>query len=118
MEPSAELKDLLLFSALQAGHEIAGSVPILIVNEPMFIAPRADEMVRYNSTYPHWAYDQYREAIAVQAGSAGWNYLDLWNAIPPQYFLDASLHLGVEGERLLIEQITPPVQAIGCDLNP
>ena len=57
-------------------------------------------------------------AIAIQAQSAGWNYLDLWDAIPPQYFLDASLHLGAEGERLLIEQITPALQSMGCNPTP
>ena len=118
MEPSEDIKDVLLFSALLAGHERAGSIPVLLVNEPIFIAPRADEMVRYNAPYPRWAYDQYREALAAQAQSARWNYLDLWNAIPPQYFLGASLHLNTEGERLLIEQIAPALQAVGCNQIP
>jgi hypothetical protein len=118
MEPPQDIKDQLLLNALQVGYEIAGSVPVLIVNEPMFIAPRAEEMSSYNAAYPRWAYDQYREAIAIQAQSAGWNYLDLWDAIPPQYFLDASLHLGAEGERLLIEQITPALQSMGCNPTP
>ena len=61
-------------------------------------------MVRYNAGYPCWAYDQYCQALPARAQSAGWFYLDLWNAIPPQYFLDVSLHLGAEGERLLIER--------------
>jgi hypothetical protein len=72
-------------------------------------------MMRYNAGYPRWAYDRYRGAIAAQAQSAGWNYLDLWNAIPPQYFLDASLHLGAEGERLLIEQIIPALPVVACN---
>jgi hypothetical protein len=97
MEPPEDLKDLLLFSALSAGYDIADPIPVLIVNEPMFIAPGAETSVRYNAGYPRWAYDQYREAMAAQAQSAGWNYKDLWNAIPPQYFLDASLHLGGRG---------------------
>jgi hypothetical protein len=41
-------------------------------------------------------------------------YLDLWNAVPPHYFSDAGLHLGPEGERLLIEQINPVLQSIAC----
>ena len=112
MEPSEDIKDLLLFGALSAGYDIADPIPVLIVNEPMFIAPGADSGVRYNAGYPRWAYDQYREAMTAQAQSAGWNYEDLWNTIPPKYFLDASLHLGAEGERLLIEQISPAVQSI------
>jgi hypothetical protein len=112
MEPPAEIQDLLLFSALSAGQEMAGSIPVLFVNEPMFIAPKADRMVRYNAGYPRWAYDQYREAMTAQAQHAGWNYLDLWNAIPRRYFLDASLHLGPQGERLLIQKIDPVVQSM------
>lgn len=83
-----------------------------IVNETMYIAPEKATMVRYSAGYPRWAYDQYRKAIASQAQNAGWKYLDLWNAIPRRYFLDASLHLRAEGERLLIDQINPVLQSI------
>jgi hypothetical protein len=112
MEPPTDLSDRLLFSAISAGHELAGQIPVLLVNEPMFIVPGAERGVRYNAGYPRWAYDQYREALAAQAQKAGWNYLDLWNAIPPQYFLDPALHLGVEGERLLVEQLNPALSQI------
>lgn len=115
MNPSEDLTGLLLFSALSAGHDIAGSVPVLLVNEPMYIVPQANTRVRYNAGYPRWAYDQYRKAMAAQARSAGWNYLDLWRAIPRRYFLDASLHLGAEGERLLIEKLNPALLSIACD---
>ncbi|HUE99533.1 MAG TPA: SGNH/GDSL hydrolase family protein [Anaerolineales bacterium] len=115
LEPSEDIEALLLLSALSAGYEMAEPIPVLIVNEPMFVAPGADTRVRYNAGYPRWAYDQYREAMAGQAQSAGWNYLDLWNAIPPQYFSDAGLHLGAEGERLLIEQINPALQSLLCN---
>jgi len=118
MDPSEEITSLLLFSALSAGRDMAGSTPVLIVNEPMYVAPGADTMVRYNAGYPRWVYDQYREAMAAQAQRAGWNYLDLWNAIPPEYFLDASLHLGAEGEGLLIEKINPAVLSTACNQNP
>jgi hypothetical protein len=112
MEPPADLREMLLFGAISAGHAMADPVPVLIVNEPMYIAPQAEGMVRYNAGYPRWAYDQYREAMAAQAENAGWVYLDLWDAIPPQYFLDPALHLGAAGERLLIEQINPALQSM------
>ena len=112
MEPPAEIQDLLLFSALSAGQEMAGSIPVLIVNEPMYIAPKAETMVRYNAGYPRWAYDQYREAMSARAQGGAWKYLDLWDAIPRRYFLDASLHLGAEGERLLIKKIDPVLQSM------
>ena len=37
----------------------------------MVIAPEAATMVLYNAVYPRWVYDQYREAMAAQAESAG-----------------------------------------------
>jgi hypothetical protein len=115
MEPPKDIKDMLLFSALTAGYDIADPVPVLIVNEPMYISNDANVTVRYNVGYPRWAYDQYRQAIATQAQSAEWNYLDLWNAVPPEYFSDATLHLSAEGERLLIEQIAPALQSSVCN---
>ena len=118
MQPPDDIKDMLLFSALTAGHGIADPVPVLIVNEPIFVTNNVEKMVRYNLTYPRWAYDQYREAMKSRAQNAQWNYLDLWKAIPPEYFSDAGLHLSAAGERLLIEQINPTVQLIGCSQEP
>lgn len=118
LEPPDDLTDTLLFSALTAGQDIVNPVPVLIVNEPMFIANGGNGVVRYNLPYPRWAYDQYRDAIAVQAQKAKWNYLDLWNAVPPGYFSDAGLHLSTAGERVLIERLNPALQSIGCGLAP
>lgn len=118
METGEDITNLLLLSALSAGHQIAGSRPVIIVNQPMFIAPRSDTMVRYNVVYPRWVYDQYRELMSAQAQKAGWNYLDLWNAVPPQYFFDAGLHLSEEGEGLLIEQMNPALQSSVCNQIP
>jgi len=115
MQPPDDIKDMLLFSALTAGRDIADPVPLLIVNEPIFISNGA---VRYNIPYPRWAYDQYHEAMTSQIQNAQWNYLDLWNAIPPEYFADAGLHLSASGERLLIEQINPTVRFIACGQQP
>jgi hypothetical protein len=114
MEPTEEIGGQLLFSAIEAGHRIADQVPVLIVNEPIFIEGGPNGRVRYNIPYPRWAYDQYREAIIAQAQYAQWNFLDLWNIIPPEYFSDAGLHLSVRGEQMLIQQITPALQSLGC----
>jgi hypothetical protein len=118
MEPPQDISKLLFFDALSAGQDMAGSTPVLIVNEPMYIAPGAETKVRYNAGYPRWVYDQYRAAMAARAQADGWTYLDLWNAIPPEYFLDASLHLGADGERLLVEKINPALLSIACNQNP
>ncbi|HMB24276.1 MAG TPA: hypothetical protein VKP08_15640 [Anaerolineales bacterium] len=117
MRPPDDIKETLLFSALAAGYDMAGDVPVLIVNEPIYLTSEDRSTVRYNSVYPRWAYDQYRKYMAEQSDAAGWNYLDLWDAIPPEYFSDASLHLSSAGERLLVEQIDPAVQSL-CTAKP
>lgn len=114
MEPIPDLRKLMVFEAFAAGREISGGTPILFVNEPMFIANGENSDLRYNRGYPRWAYDQYRKAMQEEAIRSKWNYLDLWNTIPPEYFSDTSLHLSAEGERLLIEQVDPLVKSMLC----
>ena len=118
MQPPDDIRDMLLFGAVEAGHSIADPIPVLLVNEPIFVTHEADSKVRYNVTYPRWAYDQYRAALKSQVQTLRWNYLDLWNAIPPAYFSDAGLHLTAYGERLLIEQMNPTVQPLACGQMP
>jgi len=117
LKPPEDIQDMLLFDALTAGHDLANPIPVLVVNEPIFIADEEHAPVRYNAIYPRWVYDQYREYIAVQAGSADWNYLDLWNAVPPEYFSDTGFHLSAAGERFLVAQLNPAVQSTACTAN-
>ena len=112
--PRVKLENKMVFEALQAGHEMAGSVPILIVNEPIFIASGQNSDIRYNDVYPRWAFDQYRELMTSEAQKSRWNYLDLWNAVPDSEFSDTSLHVSAQGERQLIESINPVLRRIAC----
>ena len=113
-KPGTNLNKKMLFGALEKGQNLAKSIPILIVNEPIFIATGRNSDIRYNAAYPRWAYDQYREAMTEQAQKKGFNYLDLWNVIPSNNFADDSLHVSSTGERLLIEQIDPWVRKYAC----
>ncbi|MGE5377940.1 MAG: hypothetical protein ACM3XO_23000 [Bacteroidota bacterium] len=114
IEPGKNLSNKMMFNALAAGHAMAQSVPMLIVNEPIFIATGQNSDIRYNEAYPRWAFDQYRNALALRAQQSHWNYLDLWNAVPDNAFYDAGMHVTAEGERLLIGQIDPALQKIAC----
>jgi len=118
MDSSDDITPLLLFNALAAGVDIARPLPVLIVNEPIFVTKEEYAAVRYNGMYPRWAYDQFRAALTEQAQASGWNYLDLWNAIPPEYFLDAGVHRSAASQQLLIQQINPALQSIACDAKP
>jgi hypothetical protein len=106
-------KDDLAFDVLAAGMDRAGDVPVLLINEPMFISDGQNSDLRYNSFYPIWAYDLYREMLAdelvlSQAEAAvthDWSYLDLWNSIPPAEFTDTPVHLTAVGTKLLAEML-------------
>lgn len=95
--------DDLAFDVLAAGMDRAGNAPVWLVNEPTFISDGANSDIRYNSFYPRWAYDQYRELLAKEAAAAGWNYLDLWDAIPRQEFTDTPVHLTPAGTRMMAD---------------
>ncbi len=95
-------------------YALAGSIPVVLVNEPMLIVkgvPNSD--VRYNSYYPRWVYDQYRQYVSAAATKNSWDYLDLWDLFPASYYTDTPLHLNPEGQRLLAEQLAPSIQK-GC----
>jgi hypothetical protein len=114
LAPGVNLSERMVFDALDAGHTIAGSIPILIVNEPIYIATGQNSDIRYNDVYPRWAYDQYRQAMSAESQKSQWNYLDLWNAVPAGEFSDTSLHVSAQGERMLIQSINPSLQKIAC----
>jgi lysophospholipase L1-like esterase len=99
--------DDLTFDVLRAGVARAGEVPLVIINEPIYVSDGANSDVRYNAFYPRWAYDQYRELLAGAAAAEGWRYLDLWDAIPPDEFTDTPVHLTPAGARLLAEALEP-----------
>jgi len=103
-----ETNDLSI-DVLAAGVGRAGSTPIIIINEPIFISEGQNSNIRYNSFYPRWAYDDYRALLEDGAAAEGWTYLDFWDAIPADEFTDTPVHLTANGTRLLAELISATV---------
>ncbi len=92
-------------------HQIADDVPVIVVNEPILVAeniPNSD--LRYNSFYPRWAYDQYREYMNEAASQHNWIYLDFWDDFPSDLFANSPLHLNREGEKVFANLLTPAIQ--------
>jgi len=114
LEPGSDLHESLLLTALHAGYDLAGETPMLLVNEPIYVATGMHSDIRYNDLYPRWAYDQYRDIVAAQARSNSWAFLDMWNTIPLEYFTDSGLHVNSNGERLLAEQLNPALLSMVC----
>ena len=97
LQPPQLSRDALAFDILHAGLRMAGSTPVLLVNEPMFISQGKNSDVRYNFYYPRWAYDAYRRLLREESQTNQWNYLDLWNVVPPQEFTNTAVHLNPNG---------------------
>ncbi len=106
-EPTPLNEEVLALDVLAAGMARAGKVPVLLVNEPMFISQGENSEIRYNSFYPRWAYDSYRDLLARTAQAQGWAYVDLWDAIPPEDFTDTPVHLNPEGSQRLADILGP-----------
>ncbi len=97
--------DDLAFDVLNAGQNIAGNVPLLLVNEPIFIADGKNRDIRYNVWYPRWAYDRYRVLFEEEAKRRKWHYLDLWDRIVPTEFTNSPVHLTPNGSAQLSQLI-------------
>jgi hypothetical protein len=105
LEPPTLNESDLAFDALEAGVKLAGDVPVLFVNEPIYLSDGQNSDIRYNFYYPKWVYDQYRQAMSVRAGTNNWLYLDVWDLVPAGEFTNSAIHLTPAGESLLTEQI-------------
>jgi len=105
-------EDEVAFDALRAGMAAAGDVPVLLVNEPMFISSGQNSDLRYNFFYPRWVYDRYRDLLADMAEAEGWPLLDLWDAVARDEFTDSPVHMTPEGTRALAESVAPTLRAL------
>lgn len=104
-EPPTIPADGLAFDVIQAGIQAAGSVPVVLINEPMLVSTGQNSDIRYNFYYPRWAYDQFRQAFNEQCLTNAWTCLDLWDAIPQERFTNSAIHLDPMGEGMLVEKI-------------
>jgi hypothetical protein len=95
----------LTFDILQAGVQRLGDVPLLLVNEPIFISDGVNSDLRYNLWYPRWLYDEYRALMAAQAEAGSWNYVDVWDAVAPHEFTDSPVHMTPAGTGVLSDRV-------------
>lgn len=102
--PRLNVEDLA-FEVLDAGVNAAQGVPVLIVNEPIYLSDGRNSDIRYNFFYPRWAYDQYRDLLAGRCGMNEWRCLDVWDLVPPQEYTNSAVHLTPAGEALLAVEI-------------
>ena len=93
--------DGLALDVLAAGREMAGGVPLVIVNEPIYLSTGRSSDIRYNFFYPRWAYDQYRSLLAAWCRDHDVSFLDAWDQIPAEDFSNSAIHRTPQGEALM-----------------
>jgi hypothetical protein len=113
-EESARLFDSLMFDVLLAGVEMAGKAPVVLVNEPIFLAEGRNHLIRYNAFYPRWAYDAYRRWITEWAQKENLPLLDYWDALPPSGFSDQNFHRSSPGEEQFARLLAPEINRLVC----
>jgi hypothetical protein len=104
----------LAFGLLEAAMRIVNNPKIILINEPMLISTGKNSILRYNFFYPRWVYDQWRGMISARAKSSGWEYLDLWNIVPPKEFTNSAIHMTPKGESLLAEHLKQYILQQSC----
>ena len=113
-EESARLFDSLALDVLLAGVQIAGDVPVVLINEPVFLAEGRNHLLRYNAFYPRWAYDEYRQWMAEWTEKEKLTLLDYWNALPPIGFSDQNFHRSSAGEEQFAKLLAPEISRLVC----
>jgi len=98
------------FDVLSAGFAIAGEIPVVLINEPMFISTGENSDIRYNFYYPRWVYDDYRSALNDQCMDEGWSCVDIWDLLPGEVFTDSAIHYTPEGARMIAEDLLPWIE--------
>ncbi|MEX1247830.1 MAG: hypothetical protein WEA61_05065 [Anaerolineales bacterium] len=117
LQPPELRTDDVAFEVLAAGVRRAGDVPVLIVNEPIFVSDGANSEIRYNSFYPRWAYDDYRVLLQGKAEQHGWAYVDLWQVVDNSEFTNTPIHLTPQGTLQLADAIMAELRD-AFDLQP
>ena len=102
----------LSWDILEKGLELAGDVPMLILNEPMLISSGENSEIRYNYYYPREAYDSWHEALEQRAAERGWNFLDLWNVLGNETFTNSAIHYNAAGAAVLAGRTLEKIESI------
>ncbi|MGB7540037.1 MAG: hypothetical protein WBM17_15965 [Anaerolineales bacterium] len=104
LPPSLKEEDLA-FDVLAAGREMAGGVPLWIINEPVYVSRGLNSGIRYNFFYPRWAYDQYRTMLADWCRAQTIVCYDFWDLVPAEEFSNSAIHRTPRGEAMLADAL-------------
>ena len=114
LHDSTVTADNLMLSVLNSAVDLAHPAPILILNEPIFIATGKKSRQYYNTYYPRPLYDQYRKILFDWAQTNHQPYFDAWNSVPDNEFTDTPFHLSGDGEKQLASVLIPAILRLSC----
>ena len=103
---------LFAFDVLEAGFEAAGAIPMVLINEPMFISAGENSDIRYNFYYPRWVYDRYRETLGEACEQQNWQCVDLWDLLPGELYTDSAIHYTPEGAQRIALEMAPLLETL------
>lgn len=112
LQPPHLTRSDLAFEVLEAGYQVAGNVPMLFINEPIFIADGQNSDLRYNFFFPRWAYDDYRTLWADEMEQHNWPHADFWNLVAPSEFTNSAVHLTPTGSAQLADAVNAEVEKL------
>lgn len=104
--------EMFVWNILDRGIDRCGSVPVLIVNEPMLISNGKNSEIRYNYYYPRQAYDSWHKTLLARAEENGWYLLDVWDSLPADAFTNSAIHYNAESAALLSERVLTEIERI------
>ncbi len=103
-------EEMLSWDILEKGMERAGSIPVILVNEPMLISNGENSEIRYNYYYPRQAYDSWHQSLLTRAEENGWHLLDLWDSLDIADFTNSAIHYNAEGARHLADIVLAEIE--------
>lgn len=95
----------LSWDILKKAIKRAGSVPVMLINEPMLISNGENSKIRYNYYYPREAYDSWREELISRSEENDWLLVDLWNRLDTGDFTNSAIHYNADSAALLTEVV-------------
>ena len=108
--PESELS----WDILKKGIERAGSVPVMLINEPMLISNGENSKIRYNYYYPREAYDSWHEELISRSAKNNWLLVDFWNYLDKGDFTNSAIHYNADSAALLADFVFIEIERYFC----
>ncbi|MGD8814293.1 MAG: hypothetical protein PVI78_07425 [Anaerolineales bacterium] len=115
--PPQDMDQILALDVLYAGLSVARDLPIIFVNQPIFISDGENSDIRYNFNYPRWVYDDYLIWFNQQCVESEWACVDVWDLVDPAEFTNTAFHMSPMGTAQLASQLGDAILEVATDYS-